>query len=111
MKEQEILGRLADLAIGAFAMESAWLRAQKAVAKKGEKAAALKMKMAKAFLYATVEKIGLSAGQVLAALAAGEELTKLRGDMARLIQYIPIDGIALNREIAAEISAAGKYVV
>jgi alkylation response protein AidB-like acyl-CoA dehydrogenase len=111
MKEQEILGRLADLAIGAFAMESAWLRAKKAAAKKGEKAAALKMKMAKAFIYATMEKLSLAAGQVLAAVAAGDELMKLRGDLAKLMQYIPMDGIALNREIASEISAAGKYVV
>jgi alkylation response protein AidB-like acyl-CoA dehydrogenase len=111
LKEQEILGRLADLAIGVFAMESAWLRAQKAVAKKGEKAAALKMKMARAFIYATMEKLGLAAGQVLAAVAAGNELMKLKGDLARLMQYTPIDGIALNREIASEVSAAGKYVV
>lgn len=111
MKEQEILGRLADLAIGAFAMESSWLRAKKALQNKGEKAAGLKMKMATAFVYATMEKLDLAAGQALAAMAAGDELMQLKADLARLTQYIPIDGIALNREIAAEISAAGKYIV
>jgi alkylation response protein AidB-like acyl-CoA dehydrogenase len=111
MKEQEILGRLADLAIGAFAMESSWLRAQKALRKKGEKAAGLKIKMATAYSYNAMEKLGLAAGQVLTAISTGTELRQLKGDLASLMQYTAMDGIALNREIASEISAAGKYVV
>jgi alkylation response protein AidB-like acyl-CoA dehydrogenase len=110
-KEQEILGRLADLAIWAFAMESCLLRAKKAVEKKGEKAAGLKLKMATAYIYATIEKLAQTAGQVLAAVAAGSHLMKLKGDLTKLMQYIPVDAIALNREIASEISAAGKYVM
>lgn len=110
LKEQEILGRLSDLAIGAFAMESAFLRAQKAVRKKGEKAAALKMKMATSFIHTTVGKLGLAATQILASAAAGDELKSLQAKLATLMAYTPIDGIALNREIAFEISAAGKYV-
>jgi alkylation response protein AidB-like acyl-CoA dehydrogenase len=111
LKEQEILGRLADLAIGAFAMESSWLRAQKAVEKKGEKLSGLKVKMANSFVYSTMGKLGLIASQVLAAVSAGNELKQLREDLAKLMHFNLIDGIALNREIASEISAAGKYVV
>jgi alkylation response protein AidB-like acyl-CoA dehydrogenase len=110
-KEQEILGRLADLTIGAFAMESCLLRAKKVAENKGEKAAGLKLKMATAYIYATIEKLAQTAGQVLAAVAAGSDLMKLRGDLAKLMQYIPVDSIALNREIASQISAAGKYIV
>lgn len=109
LKEQEILGRLADIAINAFAMESAWLRAKKAESAEGEKAAGRKMKMAKAFSYSSIEKIGTWANQVLSATATGKELMQLRSSLGKLIQYIPIDGIALNREIATEMSAAGKY--
>jgi alkylation response protein AidB-like acyl-CoA dehydrogenase len=111
MKEQEILERLADLAIGAFAMESAWLRSQKAVQQAGEKGARLKVKMATAFIYSTIEKLGMASAEVLAAVAVGNELKQLRSDLATLMQYAPIDGIALNREIASEISAVGKYIV
>ena len=110
-KEQEILGRLADIAIWAFAMESCWLRAQKAEQAKGEKAAGLKMKMAKAFINSTMGKLGLAAEQVLAAVSSDNELLQLRADLAKLMQYTPINNVALNREIASAISEAGKYVV
>jgi hypothetical protein len=92
-------------------MESSLLRAKKAVENKGEKAAGLKMKMATAYVYSAIEKLGLAAGQVLAAIAAGSDLMRLKADLAKLMQYIPVDAIALNREIASEISAAGKYIV
>jgi alkylation response protein AidB-like acyl-CoA dehydrogenase len=111
LKEQEVLGRLADLAIWTYTMESALLRAQKAVQKGGERAGAFKTKLATAFVYSTMEKLGPAATQILAAVTAGEELTQLRGDLAKLMQYTPIDGIALNRDIAAKISETGKYVV
>jgi hypothetical protein len=111
VKEQEILGRLADIAIWAFAMESAWLRAEKAVQRVGEKAAHRKVKLATAFIYNTIEKLGQSATQVLFAVAEQKELGRLREDLSRLLKYAPINGIALNREIAADISEAGKYIV
>lgn len=110
-KEQEILGRLADLAIQAFAMESAWLRAQKAVAKDGEAKAKLKLNMAKAFINANIGRLEEIAKETLAALAEGEELTKLLGNLQSLSQYTPQNTIALRQEIVAAISAAGKYVV
>jgi alkylation response protein AidB-like acyl-CoA dehydrogenase len=111
LKEQEILGRLADLVIATFAMESAWLRAKKAAQKKGEKAAGLKIKLARAFIYDSMEKLGLIAGQVLAAIAIGNELMTFRKDLSKLIHYKPINAITLNREIATEVSTVGKYSV
>ena len=85
-KEQELLGRLADIAIGVFAMESAWLRAQKAVQNNGNSSAGRKMKLAKAFVYGTIEKLGLMALQVLATVVAGEELVQLREDLGKLMK-------------------------
>ena len=109
-KEQEILGRLADLAIWSYAMESALLRAQKAEAK-GGRAGVFKTKLAHAFIYNTVDKLVPAAAQVLSTVSEGEELKKSMGDLAGLLQYTPIDVIGLNREIAAKISETGKYVV
>lgn len=109
-KEQEVLARIADIAMGTFAMESAWLRAQKALQQKNDSAAARKMKMADAFAYGTIEKLGLTALQVLTAVAKDKELLRLREDLGKLKQYVPIDTIALNRDIASDISEAGKYV-
>lgn len=110
LKQQEILGRLADMAIFAYAMESAWCRAQKA-AIHGQSGAKHKVNMANAFVYTTVEKINLAAREVLANLAAGAELVEMHADLAMLLQYAPVDTIALRRDIAEKISEAGRYVV
>jgi len=110
LKQQEILGRLADMAIFAYAMESAWCRAQK-TAILGQSGAKHKVNLANAFVYTTVEKVNLAAREVLANLAAGAELVKMQANLAMLLQYTPVDTIALRREIAGEISEAGKYVV
>ncbi len=109
LKQQEILGRLADIAIYAYAMESAWLRAQKAQAK-AYRGAKHMTNMATAFIYTTVEKLFLAAREVPARLTTGSELVKMQTDMAKLLQFTPIDIIGLRREIAGEISSAGKYV-
>ena len=111
LKQQEILGRLADIAIYAYAMESAWLRAQKAAAAKGENSARHKTNMATAFIYSAVEKLALAAREVIATQTSGSELVKMQTDLAGLLRYVPVDLISLRREIADEISAAGKYVV
>ena len=55
MKQQEILGRLADIAIYAYVMESCWLRARKAAEANGQNLQ-LKKNMATAFIYTAVEK-------------------------------------------------------
>ena len=110
-KHQEIIGRLADLAIQAFAMESAWLRAQKAVANQGEDMARLKLSMAKAYINTTIGLMEKVAMETLAALAEGEELAKLLENIQSLARYTPRNSIGLRQEIAAAISEAGKYVV
>lgn len=110
LKQQEILGRLADMALFAYAMESAWCRAQKAVMN-GQSGAKHKENMANAFIYTTVEKVISAAKESLANLAAGDELVEMQTNLAMLLQYTPVDTIALRREIAGKISEAGKYVV
>lgn len=111
LKQQEILGRLADLAMGAFAMESAWLRAQKALAKDGETGAKLKTAMTEAFIYSHIGKLELIAKDTIAALAEGEALQALESDLRKLAVYTPKNVIALRQEIAAAVSEASKFVV
>ena len=110
-KHQEILGRLADLAIQVYAMESAWLRADKAIANQGEIDAKLKLSMAAAYINSTFSIMVHVAGETLAALAEGRELTSLLENLQMLSRYTPKNTVALRREIAAAISEAGKYVV
>lgn len=111
LKEQEILGRLADLAMGVYAMESVWLRAQKALAKQGETRAELKNSMTEAFIYSHISKLELIAKESLSALAEGEILLALDLDLKKLLVYTPRNVIKLRREIAAAVSNAGTYAV
>ncbi|HBV89332.1 MAG TPA: acyl-CoA dehydrogenase [Desulfosporosinus sp.] len=110
-KQQEIIGRLADLAMQSFAMESAWLRAQKAVVNQGESNAKLKLHMATAYIYSTIGLLVYTAKELLAALAEGEELAKLLEYLERLSNYTSRNTIALRQGIAAAISEDGKYIV
>jgi alkylation response protein AidB-like acyl-CoA dehydrogenase len=111
LKQQEILGRLADLAMGAFAIESVWLRTQKALAKHGEPGVKLKNSLTEAFIYTQIGKLELIAKESISALADGETLQALDLDLKKLVVYTPRNVIALRQEIAAAVSEAGKYVV
>jgi alkylation response protein AidB-like acyl-CoA dehydrogenase len=110
MRNQEIVGRLADLAIEAFAMESAWLRAQKAAIKLGENDAKHKLNMATMYIYTNISSLVSMATEILAELAADAELENALAELQILSKFTPRDTIGLRREIAATVSNAGKYV-
>lgn len=109
MKQQEILGRLADMVGLTYVMESALLRAQKAEAGNAPNLQ-LKKHMATAFVYSSIEKVFLAAKEIVTNMASGTELDELLGSLAKLNQYTPVDVISIKRKIAEAISAAGKYV-
>lgn len=110
-KHQEILGRIADLAIRAFAVESAWLRSQKAVANEGGAKSRLKQIMAMAYINSTIGLLEYTAKETLTALAEGKELANHMENLQKLTQYTIQNTVALRQEIAAAISEEGKYVV
>jgi alkylation response protein AidB-like acyl-CoA dehydrogenase len=110
LKQQEVLGRLADMLIWTYGMESALLRAKKSAAA-GSSSANHKLNMATLFGYTSIQKLVVTAKEICAALASGDDLAAMLADVAKLTEHMPIDIIALRREIAAQISAAGKYVV
>jgi alkylation response protein AidB-like acyl-CoA dehydrogenase len=110
LKQQEILARLADMVITAFAMECSWLRAQKATGRESEAFARRKMNMARAFIYSRLPRLGLLAAEVVRALCSDQEAQDLMVDLSKLMQYTTDDVIALRQEIAASISEVGKYV-
>jgi hypothetical protein len=101
---------LADLTIETFAMESAWLRAQKAVLSVGEADAKHKLNMATVFINSNLGKLAGIATEALAALAEGDEFEKTLEELQAISKFTPKNVIALRREIAATISGAGKYV-
>lgn len=109
LKQQEILGRLADIAIYAYVMESCWLRTKKAAEANGQNLQ-LKKNMASAFIYTAVEKLSVTAREITTNIASGSMLVQMQSDLEKLTQHTPIDIITIRSKIAGAISAAGKYV-
>jgi alkylation response protein AidB-like acyl-CoA dehydrogenase len=107
---QEVVGKIADMSMATFGMETGWLRAQKALVRQGEDAARLKLAMATIFASTAIGNIFNWAREVLAAAAEGEELAGLYKDLNKLLQYIPPNTVALRQEVAAAVTSAIKYV-
>ena len=110
LKNQEILGHLADIAIFAYAMESSLLRARKAEANNGRNRE-LKNQLATAFIHSSMTRVVQTAMEIITNLASGSTLRQLRNDLIRLTNFEQCDIITVRATIADTVSAAGKYEV
>ena len=97
--QQAVQLRIADLAMLAYTAESAWLRAAKALARDGERAAALPLAAARITCEESVERAEALARQALVHLGEREAL----GWLARLVERDSADTVALREEIAAKL--------
>lgn len=107
--EQEILANLADMMIEIYAIESALLRAKKALAKDAEKAR-LKVAMTRVYTQEAFARIEFLGRETLAAMEEGDMLRTQLSIFRKLVRYNPVNTIALKREIAAKVTEAAKYV-
>jgi butyryl-CoA dehydrogenase len=109
--QQEVMGAIADMTIEIYAMESAVLRAQKMVEKKGEAAAALPLAMTRVYLTQALDKIEAAAKKVIADVAEGDMLKTQLAIVRRLSKHEPFNTIGLRRQIAQKTIEAGKYTL
>src|SRR5580692_9026595 len=109
--QQEIMGAIADMAIEAYAMESAVLRTQKIVETKGEAAAALPIAMTRVYLSQAIEKVESAARKVIAAVADGDMLRTQIAILRRLAKHEPFNTIELRQQIAQKTIERGKYTL
>ena len=103
--QQEILAALCDMAMNAFAMESAMLRAQKMGEPETVKA------MLDVWLRDAMDVVAVSGRTVLAACAEGDTLRTQMAALRRFTKYEPVDRIALQRKVAARMLAAERFTV
>jgi alkylation response protein AidB-like acyl-CoA dehydrogenase len=108
-EQQEIVGALANLVMESYAMESSLRRAQKAVAARGEAAAAPIVDAARAFLYDAADRAEKEARTALAAVAEGDLLRTQLAVLRRFAKREPADTIALRRRIAAAVQVGNRY--
>jgi hypothetical protein len=96
-KQQEVVMAISDIIVEVFAMESAWLRAQKlAAAGKGANA----QDLFAVLLHQGTASIENAAREVFA--ACGKEAPRMNAN--------PVDAIALRRKIARRLLDADRYV-
>ena len=108
--EQEVMGAIADMIIEVFAMESTLLRAQKIVDAKKLKSE-IPVAMAKLYAAKAQDVIELAARKVVAAAAEGDMLRTQMTILRRLAKHDPVNTIALRRQVAGHVIAAGRYTL
>ena len=100
-EEQEILGLLADITIDVYAIESAMLRTEKLMSKRGAEHCAIQIAMTRTYANDAAERIAQNGRALDAALAASISSANF---------HQAINTIALRRQIAASLLEAGKYI-
>ncbi|HKW66058.1 MAG TPA: acyl-CoA dehydrogenase family protein, partial [Terriglobales bacterium] len=110
-EQQELMGAIANMAIEAYAMESALLRAQKLAAQHGETAVPHSIAMAQVQMAGAMERIESNARKVIAAVSEGDTLRSYMAVLRRLGKHEPYNTVALRQKIAQKVIEAGKYVV
>jgi alkylation response protein AidB-like acyl-CoA dehydrogenase len=108
---QEILGRLTNIALEVFAMESALIRTQKVKAMAGENKAELKAMMAKAYIYTAMPALEKNAAEIMAAICETEEAVENISVIKSILKHVPQNVVALRTEIAKAVSNEEKYPV
>ena len=102
--EQEVLCHAADLAIDAYAAESALVRAARA----GDD---LSLAAARVVVNDAVARGELAARQALAAMAEGDVLRTLLAALRRLVKVTPANTVALRRQLANAALARNAYPI
>jgi butyryl-CoA dehydrogenase len=107
-EEQEVLAGITDIAMNAFAMESALLRTEK-MAKHGK--GEIATDLTRVFVREAMEIVESSARTVLAASSEGDTLRTNLAVLKRFTKFEPVNVIGLRRKVAAKLLAAEKYTV
>ena len=108
-KEQEVLGKIADIIIEIFAMESGLLRTLKMIDKNGEEKAKYQIDAVKVYVDEAIPKIESWAKQIIAYVEEGDMLRTQLAGIKKLARYQPIDAVSLKREIADRIIDLEAY--
>lgn len=110
-EEQEILVNIADIVSFTYAMESAVLRTEKAIARDGLEKSKQKLLYTEIFAQAGFNRIEADAKEILIAVSGGDTQRMLLSSLRKLTRYTPINVIPKKREAADKLIEAEKYIV
>lgn len=106
--EQEILARIADIIIETYAIESALLRAEKAVGQGAN--ADNKIDMVQVYTREAFSRIEGYAREVLAVMEEGDMLRTQLAILRKLTRFQPVNSKEIKRRIATRVIEAEKYL-
>ncbi|WP_100401962.1 acyl-CoA dehydrogenase family protein [Bacillus sp. FJAT-42315] len=110
-KEQEVLSNLADIVNLVYAMESAVLRTEKAIANVGEEKSKQKLLYTQIFCQEAFNEIEAHAKETLIAVEEGDNLRMMLSVLRKLTRYTPVNIISKKREAAEKLISAEKYII
>ncbi|WP_026559065.1 acyl-CoA dehydrogenase family protein [Bacillus sp. J37] len=109
-KEQEVLVNIADIVSNVYAMESAILRTEKAIAKTGEEKNKQKLLYTQVYCQEAFNEIESHAKESLIAVESGDSLRMMLSALRKFTRHTPINVIGKKREIAAAIIDKNAYL-
>jgi hypothetical protein len=108
-KEQEILMNIADMLIELYVSESVLLRVEKLHNSQGAEAAALKIEMARVYIYDAADKIHIAGKNALNGFTEGDEQRMMLMGLRRFTKVSPLNTKELRQRIALKLIEENKY--
>jgi butyryl-CoA dehydrogenase len=105
-EQQEVMGALADIIAEIYVLESSLLRTEKMTPCKSMAVKLTKYNAARSF-----RVIETSAQRVIGAVAEGDNLRVQTAIFRRLAKHEPVNTVALGRQIASAMTAAGRFAL
>jgi alkylation response protein AidB-like acyl-CoA dehydrogenase len=109
--QQEIMGALADCITEVYALESCILRTEKIRMTRGDTAAKQAVAMTQYYAAKAMQTVELATRKVIAAVAEGDMFRTQMAILRRLAKHEPANTVAIGRQVAGAVIAAGRYTV
>lgn len=109
--EEEIIGKISDIIMEIYAMESAILRVEKMLTRGNKDKTDVYVDIVKAFVNDAIIRVETYAKELLSAIAEGDMLQTYLTALRRLIKHTPVNTIALRRKIADHLIEAERYAL
>jgi hypothetical protein len=97
---EEVLGFLADMIMDVYGMESSVMRSLKLMDRGEPDKAKLAGTMTRLFCNEALGRLEIRARDVLSAVCEGDVLTTTLAGLRRTVKHVPVNTVALRREIA-----------
>lgn len=109
-KHQEVMMRIADLAMEVYAQDSGWMRCQKLLKDRGEDKCALQKDVTQVFISQSVGRVQATARQLLADVVAdADELAGHLGAIDGIMAHTPVNVVEPLRRLSARAIELGRY--